>query len=457
MGGKKEEEEDKEDEVKEKIENLNLNDNHREKKEDGDDDDNDNDNDNEEEEVKINASDAAAAGKKKKKKKKKKSSSGGNGVKYTPAGAAKEQTAPPTVPVTELFPNGFPEGEIQEYQDNNGKTSWRLDSEEKRELERLELDMYDNARQCAEVHREVRKYIQEWVKPGMKMIDVCETLENSVRKLLNAKGLECGVAFPTGCSQNHIAAHWTPNGGDETIIDVNDVIKFDFGTQINGRIIDCAFTKTFVPDYDELLLAVKEATDEGIKQSGIDVRLCDIGEAIQEVMESHSVDIRGKQFEVKCCRNLNGHSIAPYQIHAGKSVPIVKGGEATKMEEGEFYVRKHRRRVRLFIIAHIVFVLFFLHGFSLVIVTSQKLRSRFGHTQAAMCEFSFRGAMKLAKSNEEFFFHDFAWFCPYITLFQSHSTLHISATRMGRRKSRYMQSLLALEHLSSYLSFLSCV
>ncbi|CAL6333410.1 unnamed protein product [Bathycoccus prasinos] len=337
MGGKKEEEEDKEDEVKEKIENLNLNDNHREKKEDGDDDDNDNDNDNEEEEVKINASDAAAAGKKKKKKKKKKSSCGGNGVKYTPAGAAKEQTAPPTVPVTELFPNGFPEGEIQEYQDNNGKTSWRLDSEEKRELERLELDMYDNARQCAEVHREVRKYIQEWVKPGMKMIDVCETLENSVRKLLNAKGLECGVAFPTGCSQNHIAAHWTPNGGDETIIDVNDVIKFDFGTQINGRIIDCAFTKTFVPDYDELLLAVKEATDEGIKQSGIDVRLCDIGEAIQEVMESHSVDIRGKQFEVKCCRNLNGHSIAPYQIHAGKSVPIVKGGEATKMEEGEFY------------------------------------------------------------------------------------------------------------------------
>lgn len=36
-------------------------------------------------------------------------------------------------------------------------------------------------------------------------------------------------------------------------------------------------------------------------------------------------------------RNLNGHSIGPYQIHAGKSVPIVKGGEGTRMEEGEFY------------------------------------------------------------------------------------------------------------------------
>lgn len=40
---------------------------------------------------------------------------------------------------------------------------------------------------------------------------------------------------------------------------------------------------------------------------------------------------------VKSIRNLNGHSIGRYQIHAGKSVPIVKGGEQTKMEEGEFF------------------------------------------------------------------------------------------------------------------------
>lgn len=40
---------------------------------------------------------------------------------------------------------------------------------------------------------------------------------------------------------------------------------------------------------------------------------------------------------MKSIRNLNGHSIDRYQIHAGKSVPIVKGGEQTKMEEGEFF------------------------------------------------------------------------------------------------------------------------
>ena len=62
--------------------------------------------------------------------------------------------------------------------------------------------------------------------------------------------------------------------------------------------------------------------------------MCEIGEAIQEVMESHEVTLDGKTYPIKCCRNLNGHSIGPYQIHAGKSVPIVKGGEATRMEEG---------------------------------------------------------------------------------------------------------------------------
>ena len=33
--------------------------------------------------------------------------------------------------------------------------------------------MYNEVRQCSEVHREVRRYISDWVKPGMKLIDVC--------------------------------------------------------------------------------------------------------------------------------------------------------------------------------------------------------------------------------------------------------------------------------------------
>ncbi|KAH9782407.1 methionine aminopeptidase 2B [Citrus sinensis] len=246
-----------------------------------------------------------------------------------------QQTDPPSIPVVDLFPSGeFPEGEIQQYKDDN---LWRTTSEEKRELERLEKPKYNSVRQAAEVHRQVRKYIKSLLKPGMLMTDLCETLENTVRKLISENGLQAGIAFPTGCSLNWVAAHWTPNSGDKTVLQYDDVMKLDFGTHIDGCIVDCAFTVAFNPMFDPLLEASREATNTGIKEAGIDVRLCDIGAAIQEVMESYEVEINGKVFQVKSIRNLNGHSIGRYQIHAGKSVPIVKGGEQTKMEEGEFF------------------------------------------------------------------------------------------------------------------------
>lgn len=34
------------------------------------------------------------------------------------------------------------------------------------------------------------------------MTDICETLENTVRKLISENGLQAGIAFPTGCSLN---------------------------------------------------------------------------------------------------------------------------------------------------------------------------------------------------------------------------------------------------------------
>jgi len=51
---------------------------------------------------------------------------------------------------------------------------------------------------------------------------------------------------------------------------------------------------TFDPVYDNLLAAVKDATNTGVREAGIDVRLGDIGTAIQEVMESYEVEIGGK-------------------------------------------------------------------------------------------------------------------------------------------------------------------
>uniref|UniRef100_A0A0C9R9J8 Methionine aminopeptidase n=1 Tax=Fopius arisanus TaxID=64838 RepID=A0A0C9R9J8_9HYME len=213
----------------------------------------------------------------------------------------------------------------------------RFTSEEARALERMLNVIYTEARHAAEAHRQTRKHIMNWVKPGMTMIEICNELESTARRLIGEDGLKAGLAFPTGCSRNHCAAHYTPNAGDTTVLNYDDITKIDFGTHINGRIIDCAFTLAFNPKFDKLIEAVRDATNTGIKAAGIDVQLCDVGAAVQEVMESYEVEIDGKTYQVKSIRNLNGHSILPYRIHAGKTVPIVRGGEATRMEENEFY------------------------------------------------------------------------------------------------------------------------
>ena len=252
----------------------------------------------------------------------------------------KVQTNPPTVPVSYLFPDGqFPIGQIMDHPISQSDTTAknRFSSEEARAVDRLQLDLYNEVRQAAEAHRQTRQHIQSWVKPGMKMIDICEELEKTARLMINENGLEAGLAFPTGCSRNHVAAHYTPNAGDNTVLEYDDVVKMDFGTHIKGRIIDCAWTLSFNDKYDPLVKGVQEATETGIKHAGIDARLCDVGAAIQEVMESHEIELDGKTYQVKSIRNLNGHSISPYQIHSGKTVPIIKGGEATIMEENEFY------------------------------------------------------------------------------------------------------------------------
>ena len=46
-----------------------------------------------------------------------------------------------------------------------------------------------------------------------------------------------GLAFPTGCSLNFCAAHYTPNAGDNTVLGYDDVCKLDFGTHVNDNVI----------------------------------------------------------------------------------------------------------------------------------------------------------------------------------------------------------------------------
>lgn len=261
-----------------------------------------------------------------------------------PKSAPHRQTWPePTIPVRKLYTTKnrklpyFDHGVESEYvlEDH----THRFTSEELRRVESSTMEgRLNDLRESAEVHRQVRRWAMSWIKPGLPLMLICDRIEKKLEELIGKDGTNRGQAFPTGCSLNHIAAHYTPNTGDEKVVlDYNDVMKVDFGTHVNGNIIDCAWTVTFDPVYDPLVSASREATLEGVRQAGIDVRLCDVGAAIQEVMESYEMEMNGKTLPVRSIQNLSGHNINPYVIHGGKSVPLVRGGEQTKMEEGELF------------------------------------------------------------------------------------------------------------------------
>ncbi|KAI3403056.1 MAP2 [Candida oxycetoniae] len=287
----------------------------------GDNDNGDNDDD-DNEEGEGEGADSTTGDKKKKKKK--------NGNK---------KKKKKLVPIDQSFPDGvFPEGEWQEYQLDSNK--YRTTSEEMRYLDRQKNNRWEDFRKGAEIHRRVRAKARSSIKPGMTMTEIADTIENSIRAYANADHtLKAGIGFPTGLSLNHVAAHYTPNTGDKLCLSKDDIMKVDIGVHVNGRICDSAFTMTFNEEgkYDSLMQAVKEATNTGIKESGIDVRLNDIGAAVQEVMESYEMEEKGKVFPIKCIKNLNGHNIGDFVIHSGKTVPIIANGDMTKMEEGETF------------------------------------------------------------------------------------------------------------------------
>ena len=135
--------------------------------------------------------------------------------------------------------------------------------------------IYD-LRKAAECHKIVRRNIQNFIKPGVKLIDICQKVENNIVELFGKNNLEAGIAFPVGLSLNNVIAHCSAAESDNYALKYDDLLKLDFGTHCNGYIIDSAFSVAFNPEYQDLLDAAREAIWTGIKLSGVDASIFDI-------------------------------------------------------------------------------------------------------------------------------------------------------------------------------------
>ena len=65
----------------------------------------------------------------------------------------------------------------------------RITGAEYREKDRLQHTRVNDLRKAAECHRQVRKSVQPFMRPGVKLIDICERIEQTNLRLVEKNGL----------------------------------------------------------------------------------------------------------------------------------------------------------------------------------------------------------------------------------------------------------------------------
>lgn len=169
---------------------------------------------------------------------------------------------------------------------------------------------------------EALKQVYDKVYIGMKITELCDLVENYIKR----HGY--GLAFPCNVSVNDIAAHDTADLNDKRIIKEGSVVKIDAGAHLDGYIVDAAVTISFNPKYSQLVRAAYTALRDAVNMMRPGVKIGDIGGIIEKTIKS---------FGYKPIRNLSGHLLSRYVLHAGKSIPNVKVILDSKIKEGEVY------------------------------------------------------------------------------------------------------------------------
>lgn len=144
---------------------------------------------------------------------------------------------------------------------------------------------------------------------GKSVLEICDSIESEIRSLGGAP------AFPVNVSLNEIAAHYTAEPNDSLTVKDSDVLKIDIGVQIDGYIADTAVTISYDEKYDTLVRAAELALSEAIKVANTDTKASDIGAVIENTILKQGF---------KPIKNLSGHSLERFTIHAGKSIPNIR-------------------------------------------------------------------------------------------------------------------------------------
>ncbi|MDH5790612.1 MAG: type II methionyl aminopeptidase [Candidatus Bathyarchaeota archaeon] len=168
----------------------------------------------------------------------------------------------------------------------------------------------------------VRKEVVPNVEARRPVVEICDFVEDRIRSLGGAP------AFPCNVDIDRVAAHYTSPVGDVLTIPEGTLVKVDIGVHVDGYIADTATTVCLDPSLRGLVEAAEAGLDAALKVVRAGVRASDVGAVIERA-------IRGRGFAP--IRNLTGHRMARYLVHAGQSIPNISAGDGHALKEGDVY------------------------------------------------------------------------------------------------------------------------
>ena len=181
----------------------------------------------------------------------------------------------------------------------------------------------ENYRKAGNIAKQVKIYARQLAEPGATLLGMAEKIE--------AKIIELGgkLAFPTNLCIDDVAAHYTPSSDDKTTAE--GLLKIDIGVHVNGAIADTAFSIDLsnLEENRKLIEASEKALEEAIKTIREGIELWKVGEVIQKKIESYNFSP---------IRNLCGHSLAEYEIHAGTTIPNCNNSSNVIVKEGAYAI-----------------------------------------------------------------------------------------------------------------------
>ena len=169
---------------------------------------------------------------------------------------------------------------------------------------------------CKKIKVNLKQFLDNYdIGDKINLLTIVKYIEDSIiENAQNNDSLMTPIAFPVGVSVNNVCAHDTciDDKDPRTFNLSQDIIKIDFGIQINGIIIDNAFSYSRNPKYNLLIEASKTMVHKVIDHIKANMRITEIQDLAEATLKQFNSN-NGTNFVA--ISNLAGHLIKPNIIH----------------------------------------------------------------------------------------------------------------------------------------------